>query len=127
MKDKESRKRQAHISMLSDETVEMEREQRHREKRGHRSRFKIRVQERDKATKALHREQLGLEGQRQHHVKKHAWLDSPRLDGVAPEMSINAEDYPVEFENVQRDQELEYKLRNGLINAPKFNPKPGGP
>lgn len=67
------------------------------------------------------------EGELQNSIKQHPWLASQRFDGVDPNLNPEPPLNTVartEYDNAQREQEMEKQLR--LNNVPKFSsaPKP---
>ena len=74
--------------------------------------------------------QLGnTPGQQEQKIKQHPLLDSQRFDGIDPGLNpapFGIESAEIDFENKQREQQLEKQLRLG--NMPKmgqnFNPQP---
>ena len=113
-------------SMLFADTETMYRTLRAREKELYRRRLGIRVAEPAHASK---QQAAGNELDNSHQpIKEQPWLKSQRFDGAPPTMSAVPElndEARTNYDNAKREQDLDYKLRNGLVNAPKFNPRPG--
>lgn len=114
-------------SILSDDTMAMDRERRLIEQQGHR--HLARVNAREHPEKQA-QQQHAPEGEMQNDIMQNPWLDSQRFDGVDPNLNpeppLNSEARR-EFDNERREQEMEKQLRLG--NMPKFSntPKPQGP
>jgi hypothetical protein len=112
-------------SILGDDTSTMARRRRLLEQDGHRQLAKVHARE--------HQEEennAAPEGELQNSIKQHPFLLSQRFDGIDP--NVNPEP-PLntaarrEYDNAQREQEMEKQLRLG--NMPKFSsaPKPKYP
>lgn len=109
-------------SYLVNETFLMEQQRREREQQGHRQLAKVNVVEHEEPRQAA-------EGALQNNIKQHPWVDSQRFDGIDPnenpEPALNTEARK-EFDNAKREQELEYKMRLGLMpkmgSTPEFKP-----
>lgn len=112
-------------SFLVDDTMEISREQRLLEQRGHRK-F-ARVHERYHTSE---RSQLAPEGELQNNILQNPWLNNQRFDGISPDLNpeppLNSA-ARAEYDNQRREQEKEKQLRLG--NIPQFSsaPKPQGP
>lgn len=111
-------------SYLVKETATMARQQRLEEQEGHRQLAKVHARshsEQDSNTP---------EGELQNSLQQHPWLAQQRFDGIDPNLNpeppLNTEARR-EYDNKQREQEMEKQLRLG--NMPKFSsaPKPQGP
>ncbi|MBA2656965.1 MAG: hypothetical protein H0U70_08275 [Tatlockia sp.] len=110
-------------SYLPDETPFMEKNRREQVQKGHGQFAKVNVVEHFEPQQSS-----APEGEPQNDVKEHPWLDSQRNDGIDPnenpEPAINSA-ARTDFDNAKREQDLEHKLRLGLM--PNTAPKPPNP
>lgn len=114
-------------SFLVAETQAMRNKQRLEEQAGHRKLAKVHARAReDKEQEAG----PSLEGELQNSIPQHPLLNRQVFDGIDPNLNpeppLNT-DARREYDNKQREQEMEKQLRLG--NMPKFStaPKPQGP
>ncbi|ARG96746.1 hypothetical protein B6N58_03165 [Legionella micdadei] len=111
-------------SILKDETWQMENQRRLEEKNGHRK-LGVKVHEREHYEP---QQAAGLEEDLQNGIKEHPFLDNPYFDGIAnnenPNPHLSTREVLTKFENERREQDLQHKLKLGLVAAPKFNPNP---
>ena len=112
-------------SYLVDETKRMEREQRVAEQKGHRQFTRVHAREHPEE-----QPKSAPEGELQNDILQHPALDNQRFDGIDPNLNpeppLNTEARR-EYDNKEREQQMEKQLRLG--NMPKFStaPKPQGP
>jgi hypothetical protein len=115
-------KRKRGESILVEDTRTMERKRRLVEQNGHRKFAKVHAREHNEEESTM-----APEGELQNSIQQHPWLNSPRFDGIDPNLNpeppLNTEARR-EFDNERREQEMEKQLRLG--NMPKMStaPKP---
>lgn len=114
-------------SILAVETEGMDRLRREQEQQGHRRFARVNAREHHERKED---QQMGMEAQAQSQILQHPALNNQRFDGIDP--NVNPEpplntDARREFDNAQREQQMEKQLRLG--HMPKFSaaPKPQGP
>ncbi len=109
-------------SYLVDETFLMEKERREKEQQGHRQLARVHAVEHQEP-----RTSAGPEGELQNDIKQHPWLDSQRTDGIDPnenpEPALNSS-ARTEYDNAKREQDLELKMRLGLMPKMGTAPEP---
>ncbi len=114
-------------SYLAEETRRMARQRRILEQEGHR--HFARVNAREHSEQEPSSSLMAAEGELQNNIRQNPWLNSQRFDGIDPNLNpeppLNSEARR-EFDNEQREQEMEKQLRLG--NMPRFSsaPKPQG-
>ena len=118
-------------SILKEQRGSMEWQRRLDEQQGHRYHLQVQVKE----TKEIKDdEHAAPEGGLQNGINQHPWLDKQIFDGADPDVNpappLNT-DARREYDNQQREQELEKQLRleNQLQNThqPSSAPRPKGP
>lgn len=116
---------QGEISILADETFNMDRELRQKVQEGHRQYARVNIREHSEPSQGTHPEQAP-----ENDLLANPWLQSQRFDGIDPNLNpeppLNSEARR-EFDNERREQEMEKQLKLG--HAPGFSsaPKPEGP
>lgn len=121
-------------AILKENSGSMEWERRLEEQQGHRYHLQVHVKEAKEIKD--NEDNATLEGELQNGINQHPWLDKQIFDGADPDVSpappLNS-DARREYDNKQREQELEKQLRleNQLqnTNQPSYqsSPRPKGP
>ncbi|MFI4963396.1 MAG: hypothetical protein ACHP6H_06035 [Legionellales bacterium] len=112
------------VSFLVAETKTMERQRREMEQQGHRQLAPVHAREHSEEQAHTNNPEDAPEND----IPQHPYLeDRQDLDGIDPNLNpeppLNT-DARREFDNEKREQDQEKQLRLGLLNAPKFNPRP---
>lgn len=111
-------------SILKNETWQMEAQRREDEKESHRRRLGVKVHDK------IHHEpqENAPEGELQNNIKEHPYMNQ-RHDGTSPnesEVPYLNPDARREYDNAQREQQLQKQLQLGLMpkmgSAPEFKP-----
>jgi len=124
--------RPGEVSIIKEESKNMEWERRLEEQQGHRHHLQVQVQE----AKEQKENEQSLQGEMEHQARQHPWLDKQTFDGIDPSVNpapdLNT-DARTKFDNERREQEKELRLRlenrleNSYQNRPSTAPTPKGP